>query len=59
MIISPQEKGFYILPLLKISKYSNPLSEQAKISFESDWNYYIIISFGWLFWTFELCITNK
>jgi len=48
--MEPIKKTFHFLPIFSITKHTNPLSDQAKKTFNSTWNYYYSIKFGWLFW---------
>jgi hypothetical protein len=45
--------GFSIFPIIVITKYKNLLSERAKIDFDQNWNDYITLTLGWLFWSIE------
>lgn len=51
MRLDPIEKHFHILPVLSITKHINPLTEQSKIVFKSNWDYYYTLKIGWLFWS--------
>jgi hypothetical protein len=51
MEIRPYRTQFHILPVLTIIKNKNTLSEQAKITFNSNWNVYYEVNFGWLWWS--------
>ncbi len=54
MEISPKEKRFNILPLLMITKYINPLTEEARKTFEYSWESYYTVTIGWLWWRIEI-----
>lgn len=46
-------RTFYLLPLISVTKVINPLTKEAKLMFQSNWNYYYSFKIGWLFWSFE------
>lgn len=53
MDVKPYMTGFSIFPIIVITKYKNLLSERAKIDFDQNWNDYITLTLGWLFWSIE------
>ena len=50
MEIKPTEKEFYIFPLLSVVRINNPLTKEARITFDYDWDDYYQIKIGWLWW---------
>ena len=53
MDVKPYMTEFSIFPIIVITKYKNLLSERAKIDFDQNWNDYITLTLGWLFWSIE------
>ena len=39
-----------VLPIISIAKYENPLSKEARKSFDNDYEYYWQITVGWILW---------
>lgn len=53
MDIKTINKSFHVLPFITIIKNINPLSDAAKKSFDSNWDYYYSVKIGWLLWDYE------
>lgn len=45
---------FSLFPYIHIVKVTNTLSEEAKKTFKSDWDYYITLEYGWLIWHYRI-----
>ena len=48
MIEPIKEKELYLFPFIKITKFKNPLTKEAKKDFGVNWGDYLEIEFGWL-----------
>lgn len=48
--IEPIRKRFHILPIISVVKHTNPLSEEARKTFDYNWEKFYTIEIGWLWW---------
>lgn len=50
MTIEPTEKEYFIIPTLSITKFENPLTKEARRSFDYEWEDFYLIYISWWKW---------
>lgn len=45
---------FSLLPYIHLIITTNTLTEEAKKTFKSKWDYYVTLEYGWLIWHYRI-----
>ncbi len=53
MTVEPKKDRYCLIPYLHVIIYTNQLTDAAKKTFNSNWNWLWDIEFGWLKWHYN------